>query len=95
MVCLDYASSTPDLHDVGEVDTPFILFVRYICDACALYVSRKTGSVDCETEVLEEGFLFGGDGEGEFCGEKGAVEGLDDMFALPVKVGDDADVVRC
>jgi len=60
MVCLDDTSSTPDLHDVAEVDAPPVLLVCYIDDAYSLDIGGEAGAIDCKTQVFNEGFLFGG-----------------------------------
>ncbi len=93
MVCLDYAPSTPDLHDVAEVNAPFVLLVCYIDDADSLDVGGETGGVDCETQVFDESILLGGFGEGELGGKEGAVEGFSNVFALSAVGGDNAEVV--
>lgn len=66
MVCLDDTSRAPDLHDVAEVDAPFVLLVCYVDDAHSLDVGSETSAIDCETQVFDESFLFGGGGECEF-----------------------------
>ena len=38
MVRLDNAAGAPDLHDVAEVDAPFVLLVCYVDDADPLHI---------------------------------------------------------
>lgn len=90
VVCLDDAAGAPDLHDVVEVDAPFILLVCYIDDAYALNVSSEASRVDCQTEVFDECILFFFGGEREFLGEEGSVEGFRDMFSLSPEGRNDA-----
>ena len=66
MAGLDDTSSTPDLHDIAEVDAPFVLFISYVDDAYSLDVGGEAGAVDCETQVFNEGFLLGWRREGKF-----------------------------
>ena len=95
VVCLDDAAGAPDLHDILEVDAPFILLVCYVDDTYSLYISCETGGVDGETQVFDEGVLLRGAGEAELLGEEGAVESLGDVLALPAEGGDDAEIMSC
>ncbi len=58
VVCLDDTAGAPDLHDILEVDAPFVLFVCYIDDTYSLYVGCKAGGVDGKAQILDEGVLF-------------------------------------
>jgi len=95
VVCLDDAPGAPDLYDVAEVNAPFVLLVCHVNYADSLDVASETCGVDCESQVFDECFLFGGGREGELRGEEGAVEAFGYVFALAAVGGDDAEVVGC
>ena len=95
MVCLDDAACAPDLHDVGEVDAPFVIAVCGVDYTHSLDVGAEAGGVDCHAEVFDEDFFFGGGGEGYFGGEERGVEDFIDVFAGSAVGGGDAEIVGC